>query len=179
MNPHLRRRWLIFTAGALAAAAGGGWSWWRTQAAAKAGAEAAEAAEFWTQRFPKPEGGELVMVEQRGRVLVLNFWATWCPPCVKEMPELDRFARAYAARGVRVIGVAIDNPAPVREFLRRTPVSYSIGLAGFEGTELSRKLGNERGGLPFTAFFDRRGVLTERQLGETSFAELARWAKSA
>ena len=78
-----------------------------------------------------------------------------------------------------VVGLAIDKPHRWREFLRRAPVSYAIGLAGFEGTELSRQLGNQRGGLPFTAFSTRRGVLNQRKLGETDFAELARWVQAS
>jgi thiol-disulfide isomerase/thioredoxin len=173
MTPHTRRRLLIGGAGAAAAAVGAAAYLWRTEEPA-GGDEAA----LWQASFPQPDGQPLVMAGLRGAPLVLNFWATWCPPCVKEMPELDRFARQFAAQGVRVVGLAIDNAAPVRAFLARTPVSYPVGLAGFEGTELSRRLGNHRGGLPFTAFFDRRGVLAQRKLGETHFNELARWVQA-
>jgi thiol-disulfide isomerase/thioredoxin len=133
---------------------------------------------LWAMRFPRPEGGELEMAGLRGRPLVLNFWATWCPPCVKEMPELDRFHRAWAAAGWRVVGLAVDGPTPVREFLARTPVGYAIGLAGFEGIELGRRLGNERGALPFTVVFDAAGRIVQRKLGETHYDELVAWAKA-
>jgi thiol-disulfide isomerase/thioredoxin len=147
-------------------------------------AEAADAAALqahgglWTLSFPQPGGGELQMAALRGRPLVLNFWATWCPPCVKEFPELDRFQREFAGQGWQVVGLAIDGPTPVREFLQRVPVGFSIGLAGFGGTELGRALGNERGGLPFTVLFDARGNLRQRKLGETTFDELAGWARA-
>jgi thiol-disulfide isomerase/thioredoxin len=108
---------------------------------------------------------------------VLNFWATWCPPCVKEMPELDRFAKGFSARGGRVVGLAVDNPKAVREFLHRAPVSYAIALAGFDGTDLSRKLGNTTGALPFTAVFARSGALVQRKLGETGYDELQSWTQ--
>ena len=133
---------------------------------------------LWAMRFPRPEGGELEMAGLRGRPLVLNFWATWCPPCVKEMPELDRFHRAWAGAGWRVVGLAVDAPTPVREFLARAPVGYAIGLAGFEGTELARRLGNERGALPFTVVFDATGRIVQRKLGETHYDELVAWAKA-
>jgi peroxiredoxin len=96
------------------------------------------------------------------------------------MPELDRFARAFASRGGRggrVVGLAVDNPTAVRQFLQKTPVSYAIGLAGFDGTELSRALGNSTGALPFTAVFDRQGRVVQRKLGETHFEELQGWAQ--
>jgi thiol-disulfide isomerase/thioredoxin len=161
---------------AVAGAAGlGGLAWrWRQEQGSLPPAEHA----LWALRFPRPEGGELVMAELRGQPLVLNFWATWCPPCVKEMPQLDRFQNAVASRGWRVVGLAVDGPTPVREFLLRQPVSFAIGLAGLEGTDLSRQLGNERGALPFTVVFGRDGRLVQRKLGETSFDELMRWAEA-
>jgi thiol-disulfide isomerase/thioredoxin len=173
-----RRGWVLGGVAAAAAAAGVGWQLGRQRrgdgsAAAAGGAGAA--AGLWQMSFPRPDGGTLSMARYAGAPLVLNFWATWCPPCVKEMPELDRWARQVRATGVQVIGLAIDSPTPVREFLARTPVSYAIALAGFEGTDLSRSLGNEQGALPFTAVFDRHGRLVHRKLGQTGFDELTRW----
>ena len=112
-----------------------------------------------------------------GTVTVVNVFASWCAPCVKEMPELDRFAREHAAQGWRVLGLAVDNARAVREFLRRTPVSYAIAMAGFEGSELARKLGNAQSGLPFTVAFDRGGRIARTKAGETNAAELAGWAR--
>jgi thiol-disulfide isomerase/thioredoxin len=167
-----RRTWLIGGAGVAAVAAGLGWrAWSESRQAAQP-----DAIGLWQMRFERPDGSEFAMASLRGQALVLNFWATWCPPCVKEMPELDRFQRQFAARGWRVLGLAVDRPGPVREFLTRSPVSYGIAMAGFAGTDLSRQLGNESGALPFTAVFDRGGRLVHRKLGETSFAELAAWA---
>ena len=133
---------------------------------------------MWALRFERPEGGELVMADLRGRPLVLNFWATWCPPCIKEMPELDRFHREFAPQGWQVVGLAIDGPTPVRDFLRRVPVGFAIGLAGLGGTDLVRRLGNAAGGLPFSVIFGRDGQVLHRKLGETSFDELAGWARN-
>ena len=167
-----RRTWLIGGAGVAAAAAGLGWrAWSDSRQVAQP-----DAIGLWQLRFERPNGGELAMSSLRGQPLVLNFWATWCPPCVKEMPELDRFQRQFAARGWRVLGLAVDRPGPVREFLARSPVSYGIAMAGLGGTDLSRQLGNQSGALPFTAVFDRSGRLVHRKLGETSFDELAAWA---
>jgi thiol-disulfide isomerase/thioredoxin len=166
---------------AIAAGAAGAWVATRRQAepeavAAKPGAgDAAEA--FWRLRFDTPTGGSLAMADLKGRPLLVNFWATWCAPCVREMPEIDRFYRDHAAKGWQVVGLAIDAPTPVREFLGRVPVGFPIGLAGLGGTELVRELGNERGGLPFSLAFDRQGKVAHRKLGETSYDELAVWAR--
>jgi len=173
-----RRTLLMASAGAAAAGAGVGWQLWRPPASA-AGAPLAEAElAFWQSSFTQPDGQTLALAALRGQPLVLNFWATWCPPCIKEMPELDRFAKVFAARGGRVIGLAVDNPTAVRQFLTKAPVGYSIGLAGFDGTELSRRLGNSTGALPFTALFDRRGAVVQRKLGEIGYDELNTWAQT-
>ncbi len=113
------------------------------------------------------------MAELRGRPLVVNFWATWCPPCVREMPELDRFHREFAPRGWQVVGLAVDNLAPVRDFLQRIPVGFPIGMAGFAGIEIGRALGNTAGALPFTVLLGRDGRIAQRKLGETTHAQLA------
>ena len=171
-----RRALLYGGVAAAAAAAGLGGAWWREQRAAE---WAAQTGGVWDLRFAQPGGGELVMQSLRGRPLVLNFWATWCPPCVKEMPDLDRFQRQFAAQGWQVVGLAIDSPTPVREFLARTPVGYPIGLAGLDGTGLSRRLGNEGGALPFTAVFNTAGRVVQRKLGETSLEQMQHWARLA
>jgi thiol-disulfide isomerase/thioredoxin len=175
-----RRRSVLAGAGVIGLAGGVGWKLWRDAGGRGAadGASPAVAGVPWTLRFPTPGGGELVMGELLGRPLVLNFWATWCPPCVKEMPELDRFQRDFARHGWRVVGLALDNDAAVREFLQRHPVGYPIALVGFEGVGLVRELGNDRGGLPFTVAFDKGGRARHRKVGETSYAELARWAEA-
>ena len=123
-------------------------------------------------------GKTITLKAIEGPVTVVNLWATWCPPCVKEMPEIDRFAREFASRGGRVVGLAVDNPTAVRAFLLKTPVSYAIGMAGFDGTDLSRQLGNSSGALPFTAVLGRDGQVAQRRLGETSFDELQRWSQA-
>ena len=109
------------------------------------------------------------MATLRGQPLVLNFWATWCPPCVKEMPEIDRFQREFAARGWQVLGLAVDRPQPVREFLARTPVGYTIAMAGLEGTELSRQLGN----------YQRRAAVHGGASTATAGSPTASWARRA
>ena len=172
-----RRHWLLAGAGSAAALAGLGAALWRERA--QVAPAHADTAWLWHLSFPRPDGSALPMQSLRGRPLVLNFWATWCPPCVKEMPEFDRFHSEFSARGWQVLGLAVDSAGPVREFLARTPVGYAIGLAGFDGTEVSKRLGNAQGALPFTALVDPQGRVLQRRLGPTSFQELAAWAVQA
>lgn len=171
-----RRDWILAGAGAGAVLAGVGWQQSGAPVAAPAAPGEPAPPSLWQTRLARPEGGELDLGLLRGSPLVLNFWATWCVPCVKEMPELDQFQREFGPKDWRVVGLALDSPAAVRTFLARTPVSYAICLAGFEGTGLSRELGNDKGGLPFTVVLNRAGEIVHRRLGQTSRAELAAWA---
>ena len=174
-----RRAWLV-AAGGMAAVAGAGLSWLRQSPGAAAGAmtSAADKApdSLWALKAARPQGGELDLASLRGKPLLINFWATWCAPCVHEMPLIDRFHREYGPRGWQVLGLAVDRPAPVAEFLARVKVGFPIGLAGLDGMDLLHGLGNAQGGLPFTVVINAAGQLVQRKMGETSFEELAGWA---
>ena len=169
-----RRTWLFGAAAVLAASAGAGAAWWKQRPAS--GHEAL-GADFWGRSFERPEGGELTMASLRGKPVLLNFWATWCAPCVEEMPMLDRFFREHAANGVQVVGLAIDQPSSVRKFLQRTAVTYPIGLAGLDGTDLIRQLGNTAGGLPFTLAVTAEGAVAERKMGKLEQTDLDAWRR--
>ncbi|MBX3644440.1 MAG: TlpA family protein disulfide reductase [Rubrivivax sp.] len=172
-SPSSRRAWL---AGVGVAAAAAGVYWYGRGAAPGDAATDGDAIDLWSQRFERPEGGELVMATLRGKPLFINFWATWCPPCIKELPEIDRFARDHAAK-VQVVGLAIDKLEPVQAFLKKLPLGFAIGLAGLAGTELSRSLGNHAGALPFSVLLGADGKVAQRKLGETHYDELAGWAQ--
>ena len=165
-----RTAWLAGLAAAAAGASGIGAALWRSRSDA-----AGIAARIWPMRFATPRGGELVMADLRGHPLLLNFWATWCAPCVSELPMLDRFQQQQRVRGWEVVGLAVDNLEPVVEFLDRRPVGFAIGLAGFGGVELARTLGNDVGALPYTLVLDRAGRVVDRKRGAIRSEDLQRW----
>ena len=181
----MNRRSAAFAgAGLLAAIAGAGLGW-RRQGASSAGDDAGEAsaaealAALWALRLERPEGGMLALAELRRRPLIVNFWATWCVPCVEEMPLLDRFVRGARADGWQVAGLAIDGAPAVRRFLREHPVGFPIGLLGADGIALARNLGDSAGGLPFSVFIDAAGRIADRRLGKLDDARLADWKRRA
>ncbi len=180
-----RRQALAGGVAVAAGAAGLGWALWRqagqpaadaTGGAGAAGtADATPPLDVWGLRFDTPDGGQIALASLRGQPLVLNFWATWCPPCVEEIPLLDRFQGQHRAAGWRVLGLAVDSAAPVREFLARHPVGFPMGLAGMEGVALSRSLGNPSGALPFSVIFESGGRAVERKLGTVTPGDLSAW----
>ncbi len=171
--PRPGRRGLLFAGvGAAAALAGAGLAWRKWHAAEEASGMSED---FWRLSFDTPSGSTLSLQTLRGRPLLLNFWATWCPPCIDELPLLDSFYRENAATGWQVLGLAIDQPSAVRNFLQRTPVSFPVGLAGMGGSELSKALGNQASALPFTVVFGASGTVLQRRMGRVTAAELAQW----
>ena len=168
-----RRRLLYAGVAGLAAAAGAGLAWrkWRPDASSD------EAAALWALSFDTPAGPILKMADLRGRPLLLNFWATWCPPCIDELPLLDSFYRKNAVNSWQVVGLAIDQPSAVRNFLARTPISFPVGLAGLDGPALSRSLGNLAGGLPYTVVVSGTGQLLQRRMGRVTAADLDQWVR--
>ena len=170
-----RRSFLYASVGVAAGLAGAGLAWWKwtPQAASRE-----VTADFWPLNFETPAGSALAMQTLKGRPLLLNFWATWCPPCVEELPLLDAFYRQNSAKSWQVLGLAIDQPSAVRGFLQRTPVSFPIALAGVGGTELAKAFGNSSGGLPFSVVISAAGEVLQRRIGRVTAADLAQWSQS-
>ena len=168
-----RRRFLYAGVSGAAALGGAGLAWWKFQPhAMEPGAEQA----LWGMEFDTPDGGTLALKSFAGKPVLLNFWATWCPPCVEELPMLNAFYREHAAKGWQVLGLAIDQPSAVRKFLARIPLEFPVGLAGLGGTDLGRSLGNLTGGLPFTVVLGGDGRVLHRKMGQVTPDDLKLWS---
>lgn len=166
----------LLSAGGAAAGIGAAVNWWRT-APAPVADRATE--DFFAAGFPDPEGNGQPLAQWRGRPLVVNFWATWCPPCVEEMPDLQRIRDEYLPRGVEVIGIGIDNARKIAEFRDRYRLTLPLLVAGVGGSDLNRALGNGSGALPFTVLIGADGRVRERHLGQVKPEQLRRWLDAA
>lgn len=163
---------------AAAGLAGAGTAWWKFRPRDVVAGEPERAAEtFWQLSFDTPDGQNLPMSSFRGKTMLVNFWATWCPPCVEELPLLDYFYQENRDKNIQVVGLAVDQPSAVRTWIQSKPLHFPVGMAGLAGTELSKSLGNQTGGLPFTVVFGASGKLLHRKLGKVSPEDLALWAK--
>lgn len=167
-RPLLKTASLVMAAGA--ATALGAYVAWR-QSPSTPAPEAAVAG-FWSLNLPDPRGQSLAMKSFASRPLVVNFWATWCPPCIEEMPELSALHTELKPTGVQFLGIAIDSPKQVEAFAVRSPVSYPLVVAGMNGTELGRQFGNASGMLPFTVLIDRHGRILQRIPGRVRLPDL-------
>ena len=134
------------------------------------------AAGLWSATFSTPEGATLAMNTLRGKPLLLNFWATWCPPCVTEMPLLDGFAAAHP--DWYVLALAVDAADPVRRFMSERRLRLPVALAPHTGLELGHQLGNIAGGLPFSVAFAASGEVAQRKLGSVDDSLLKTWAST-
>ncbi|QKW55345.1 TlpA disulfide reductase family protein [Stenotrophomonas sp. NA06056] len=128
--------------------------------------------------LPDAEGNALDLRERfKDRPLLVNVWASWCGPCVEEMPELARFAEGQGARGIQVLGLALDTPDRVGDFLQRVPVNYPIVLDTPGPRDASVQLGNAQGLLPYSVLFDAQGRMVKAKLGPFAHGEIEGWAK--
>lgn len=174
--PVPRRQLVLGLAATAAMLAGAGAAWWRAEHPQGAAAAKLDAA-FWATQWETPAGASLPMRSFAGRPLLLNFWATWCPPCVEELPLLNAFYRENKAKGWQVLGLAVDKLAPVQSFLRAMPLDFPVGMAGIQGTDLARTLGNASGGLPFSVLIGADGAVLQRKLGRLRESDLQTWAE--
>ena len=123
--------------------------------------------------------GQSVAIPQAyaGRPVLLNLWASWCGPCVREMPELDRFAKAQAANGTQVVGIALDDAAAVQAFLQRVPVGYPLLIDTPGPRDAGVRLGNPKGVLPYSVLLDADGRVVKQKIGPFREGEIDEWTK--
>ena len=126
--------------------------------------------------LPDLSGAPVDLQRFRGRPLLINVWASWCAPCVEEMPELAHFAAAQGDQGVHVLGLALDTAEGVQDFLRRVPVDYPIVLENPGPADASVRLGNTQGLLPYTVLVDAQGRIVRQKLGPFAKGEIEGWA---
>lgn len=169
----MKRRGLIISlaAATFALAAGIGTSIWYLQPGQTAPGIAGS---FLDTPVPDLDHKPFSLKQYQGKVLVVNFWATWCPPCRREIPHFIEAQRELAGKGVQFVGIAIDDPLAVAGFSKEMGFNYPILLGGDRESEAMRQLGDEGGGLPFTVIFDRNGAIQARKLGGIEAEELHR-----
>lgn len=168
----LNKRSLLAGVACAAGLAGAGLAWWRLTPLS---ATDPRVDAFWQLSFEQPDGSPLTLQNFKGKPLLLNFWATWCPPCVEELPLLESIWRQNRHKNLQVIGLAVDQPSSVRRFLAQNQLTFPIGLAGLTGTELGRSLGNNVSALPFSVLFNARGQVLVQKMGKLEAHDLADW----
>ncbi len=114
------------------------------------------------------EGKQHPISKWQDKIRIINFWATWCPPCLKEIPEFIKIQNEFADKGIQFIGIALDDKQSVQEYLTAHPVNYPILMAENQGTALSRQLGNVFNAVPFTLIVNRQQQIIYQQPGEIS-----------
>jgi len=168
-----RRTTVLFASVLAVAAAAGGWFAQQALSPEEGGANApAGLAEMGALRpdfrLPDLDGVMHEVSEWDGKVLVVNFWATWCPPCRQEMPAFVELQEKYGQRGLQFLGIAIDRPEAVKDFMDVIPINYPILIGELAAIEVGKRYGNRLGSLPYTVVVDRDGRMVFSKLGELS-----------
>ncbi|HST00187.1 MAG TPA: TlpA disulfide reductase family protein [Usitatibacter sp.] len=163
----------VFAAVGVAALLAGTAMWLATAPApTRLGASNISSSALFAAGFHDLQGASHSLGEFEGKVVVLNFWATWCPPCREEMPALSRLQAAWAPRKVQFVGLSSEDPLRVSQFARQLGVSYPLWVGGSEVEDLSRRLGNTAGVLPHTVILDPAGRVMVSKVGTYSEAAL-------
>jgi thiol-disulfide isomerase/thioredoxin len=123
-------------------------------------------AQLWTAPVTTVDGKPQTLSLLKGHPIVVNFWASWCGPCVQEMPALSQLQRDYAKKGIQFVGLGVDSEKNVQTFLQKVKVAYPVYVTGFGGADLARAFGNTAGALPFTVVIDAKGNIRSTKLGQ-------------
>ncbi|WP_266157002.1 TlpA family protein disulfide reductase [Dyella silvatica] len=175
-----RSNWAILMLAVLAAAVGGWFQHQQQTAKVTAGVPAAVGGvgELGPElSLPGIDGREHRLGDFRGRRVLLNFWASWCLPCLEEMPALARMQAKFGDQGTIVVGIAMDKPAAVREFLAAHPVPYPMLLGRLDSPSTSLRFGDAAEVLPYSVLLDGDGRVLERHVGKLTPQQLETWLK--
>ncbi len=171
-----RQTWLILAIAILAAAAGGWLQHRRRLAHVPAGVQVANVGDLRPDlALPDPDGQSHRLSDYSGRRVLLNFWATWCGPCLDEMPLLDQAQADYGPGGVRIVGIAMDDPAHVRRFLAAHPLHYPVLIGQLDAPSTSLRPGDEAEVLPYSVLLDAAGHVLAVRRGPLQQAQLHAW----
>ncbi len=153
---------------ALALALGLGVGLWKnTPSPAEIGAD-----KIYSASFADLAGKKQALSNWRGKILIINFWATWCPPCRQEIPDFVEVYKKYQDKDVVIVGIALDERDPVAAFAQEYGITYPMLIGGEEGYDFAAQLGNSTSGIPFTVVLDRTGHVTYVAVGAMRRAEL-------
>lgn len=164
----MHKGWMIAGIAALALALGLAVGVWRM----KPGETDISPAQLYATRYNDLNGQSQALGNWRGKILVLNFWATWCPPCREEIPDFVQVDAAYRAKNVAIVGIALDGEEAVKQFAADFGIRYPLLLGGAEAYDLAARLGNTSKGIPFTAILDPQGEIAYLGVGAIRKAEL-------
>ncbi|WP_076593384.1 TlpA family protein disulfide reductase [Herminiimonas arsenitoxidans] len=166
----MRRNVFLYGAIALFFAAVG--IYFGTKHHAPAEPESPAVANFFAQQLEDSNSKIQPLSQWQGKTLIINFWATWCAPCVEEMPELTELQTELLPKNIQILGVGIDSANNIREFAAKYKITYPLYIAGINGSELSRQFGNQAGGLPFTVIIGPKGDVKKTYLGRLKMDQL-------
>lgn len=142
-------------------------------------AAAQPADSIYDRSISDAEGKPQSLGQWKGKYLVLNFWATWCGPCVAEMPDLEKAQQALASRNVVIVGVGTESAAKVREFRDQHGLHLTLLAGGYDALALARTLGNTQGVLPYTVLVSPDGTVLQTQTGPLQPGQLRGWLPAA
>ena len=170
------RRSLIVSAVAIAGIIGGGIYLYAPEitlpASARESSRSVAAEAVFQAKFTDLTGKTQPLAQWQGKVLIVNFWATWCPPCLAEIPVFIQMQKKYGKQGVQFVGIAIDQKNKVQSYADEAGMNYPVLLGDLDGIDLARRTGNAQGGLPYTVVIDRSGNIVATQLGKLSHEKL-------
>jgi len=142
---------------------------------ARRNAQASVAERLYATSLADAQGHLQALSQWRGQYLVVNFWATWCAPCVAEMPQLDRLQRQFAGRNVTIVGIGMEGEQQVREFRDRLGLGLTLLAGGYSALSLARDFGDDQGVLPYTVLLSTKGEVLHSQAGALQPGQMQAW----